>query len=226
MNATIIPETLQVPRQRWLNEAQPWEQNFWCEYQPMDTGALISQSQAIWERFGFSQDEFAGKEVLDIGCGPTARVAWLKGVFIGMDPLAVFYEQSPAARMERYALLYNWEAERRLPGWVGRFDAVLSLNALDHGYDFPLCLSNIHEYLKPGGFAFLSLDVDKRDLYDAGHLLRLNHDTVTRLLLETGFDITRIDHGGCLHDDGEWKDSWGGGVAYHWWLLKPEGNDS
>jgi len=173
-------------------------------------------------RLGFSRDQFAESTVIDVGPGPTGRLSWLQfGRLIGIDPLYEEYLKLPDARFEPYTEVHNAPAEQRLHFLESVADAVLSLNCLDHGYDFCASVINIRSYLKPGGLFCLSMGVDIPFPANDGHPLLLTHQFVTRFLDAAGFAIQRIDSGRCYPlPDGTWHETYSGGPAWHWWTTK------
>ena len=188
-------------------------------------------SRRIWGQLGFSRETFAGKICLDIGAGPTARCVGLDGTWWAIEPLAESYVWMP------YDRVWAVPAEQFIPELVDAVDYVVSLNALDHCFDLPAILCNAHRYLRRGGYAFWSFDVDKPITDDPTHPLVMTHDEADAAIREAGFRVIRRTHGKCYprlsrkwrSSRGQrcvsaappWIDSWGGGTAYHW-LCKRE----
>lgn len=218
---------LQTPKHLWESETLPWERKWWeqrfTSWNPVDGESLRECSRLLWERFGFRRDEFVDKLVMDVGCGPTGRLEWFEGSFTGIDPLMGEYERI-GGLLECYATRIDAPAEERIGGFAGELDAVLSVNALDHGYDFVKAVENIASYLKPGGLFFLSVGCDKCFKPGSDHPLSLPHNTVTNILLESGFSVDKLDSGRVFTGDGEGgvkeQDTWSGGRAFHWWAYK------
>ncbi len=217
----------------WKEHAQTFEADWWDSAYKRGIGlkdvdvknvpairkGLHGVSRQIWQNFTFTQKTFTGKTVLDIGPGPTGRCSWLKGTFLAIEPLAVRFQQLPWHMLAKYKRVYAQPAEELIPELVGSVDAVLSLNTLDHCYDLPAILSNVYQYLKPDGLAFLSFDVDK-GIYDPTHPINLTPAAATRTIKDSGLAVEAWSFGHCYPGD-PWRDNWGGGTAYHWWCRKP-----
>jgi SAM-dependent methyltransferase len=124
----------------------------------------------------------------------------------------------PWAHLEKYHKIYEQPAEIPIAELVGAVDMIFAINSLDHAFDLEAILGNMLSYLRPGGRAFISVDVDKPITQDPTHPLRLRSETVRSSLLRHGFVIEKEEMGKC-NPAGE--SSWGGGTAYHCWLKKP-----
>ena len=81
--------------------------------------------------FELSPDFFAGKRVLDVGCGPRGSLEWatMAADRVGLDPLADTYREFG---IDRHAMSYVSAPAERMPFEEARFDLVTCLNALDH----------------------------------------------------------------------------------------------
>jgi hypothetical protein len=88
-------------------------------------------------------------------------------------------------------------AEVDIPELHGRADLLVSINALDHGYDFGQAISNLRRYLADDGRAFISFDQHEQP--DEMHPLVLDAGTVDRLLGEAGFEVERFEASGRYH---------------------------
>lgn len=98
-------------------------------------------------------DAFAGKVVVDIGCGPMANVLVFEGAqIIGVDPLVNVYREIGYPIDEysdRITYLANRSENIDLPD--ASVDAVISVNAIDHVDDFEASAREIKRILKPSG---------------------------------------------------------------------------
>jgi SAM-dependent methyltransferase len=221
----VHPDVLKVPYQKWHEVAQPNEAGGWTVLGEADCQRYKEMSEWVMKRFGFKKNEFVGKTVLDIGCGPTGRLDWLDGSFIAVEPLAAAFRRLPWAHLEKYHKVYELPAETRIKELVGRVDMVISLNCLDHAYDLDAIVSNMAAYLKSGGRAFISVDVDKPSGDDPWHPLAIRHETLRAILERHGFVIEKEEQGNVADTDGgkmlTGLKAWGEGTAYHYWLKKP-----
>jgi hypothetical protein len=77
------------------------ELSFWRERAAAE-GALVNDhyERVYLDQFRIDRAFFAGKRVLDIGCGPRSSLEWLTGTSlrVGLDPLAVDYRELGTGR--------------------------------------------------------------------------------------------------------------------------------
>lgn len=106
---------------------------------------------------------YAGKRVLDVGCGPRRELDWadMTTERVGLDPLADRYLEllgpEAAARMS-----YVTGVAERMPFDDGHFDVVVSVNSLDHVQDIGQAASEIKRVLRPGGSFLLLTELNHR----------------------------------------------------------------
>lgn len=210
----------------WEATAQPFEANHWRTHCTRPTTAKPELPRRIWERLGFGPEAFAGCTVIDIGCGPTARMCgFASGRFLAIDPLWDYYHTLPGAHFEPYEKGYSLPAETYIQELDGQADWVVSLNALDHCYDLDAVLHNAWRYLRPEGRGLFSVDVDKQCPFDPTHPINLTRDGWREALRRNGHRIVREEEGRCYpHADGSWRENWGGGLAVHWETRKGDTN--
>jgi SAM-dependent methyltransferase len=108
--------------------------------------------------FGLDRSFYAGKRVLDIGCGPRGSLEWADEAAqrVGLDPLAEKYKQFGT---DRHAMEYVSAGVERMPFPDGSFDIVTSLNSLDHVDDLDAALEEIARITAPGGSFLLEVEI-------------------------------------------------------------------
>lgn len=98
-------------------------------------------------------DHFRGKKVLDVGCGPFPQVAVFTDCEVyGVDQLVSEYGKL-GFPIEAWSERVNYieAGAEEIPVEDGFFDAVISVNAIDHVDDFPAVAREITRVLRPGG---------------------------------------------------------------------------
>lgn len=108
--------------------------------------------------FDLRGEDYAGKRVLDIGCGPRGSLEWADMVLerVGADPLVPQYLKLGAGK---HAMRYVAAPSERMPFDDGHFDIVICVNALDHVDDFPATVKEIKRVTAPSGLFLLSVEI-------------------------------------------------------------------
>jgi SAM-dependent methyltransferase len=218
---------LSADYQQWKTHAVAAERDWWRGHQPPHGPDTLRLSQLLAERFGLSQDTFAGLALLDVGCGPTGLLSWFDrpALAAAIDPLADEYRQRYPATVAWYHELHTHPAEKYLPLHAGRYDWIVSFNALDHGYSISRSIANLARYLKPGGRLLLSVGCDLINPPCQCHMLKLHPQAVTALLDAVGIRIDRQEQGALPTGEGgeiRLKDICSGGPVFHWFGTRPK----
>ncbi|MFO0753175.1 MAG: class I SAM-dependent methyltransferase [Thermodesulfovibrionales bacterium] len=108
------------------------------------------------KELGIGKGSLKGKAVLDVGCGPMGALKWFHSRSrFGLDELVAEY-RAIGYPLEAHETSYVQGKAENMPFPDEKFDAVLSVNALDRVEDFSAALSEIFRVLKPGGRFYLS----------------------------------------------------------------------
>jgi SAM-dependent methyltransferase len=105
------------------------------------------------EALKIPRDHFAGKTILDLGCGPyPLSIAFEDCRIVGLDPLVREYEAAgfPLSEFADRVTFVRGFAED-MPFSSHSFDAVISVNAIDHVDDFGGAAREIGRVLKKDG---------------------------------------------------------------------------
>lgn len=162
---------------RWQT-AQSFEQGYWNgmsvpELQRVcaDMGSFMERSIPAHRR----DDLFAGKDVLEIGCGPLGISI---ASFYGGPPIRRLVKSEPLPKIDittvppaapNDADFLSWMKKVSEHGeylqsagegldFSGSFDTVLTFNVLDHVQDPATILSNALKALRPGGHVLIGVD--------------------------------------------------------------------
>lgn len=108
--------------------------------------------------FGLRTEDYAGKAVLDIGCGPCGSLEWAKDARerVGIDPLADKYRK--LAR-DNQAMTYCSAPSEAIPFADGQFDVVTTFNSLDHVDDVDATIREIKRVTAPTGRILLIVEI-------------------------------------------------------------------
>jgi 2-polyprenyl-3-methyl-5-hydroxy-6-metoxy-1,4-benzoquinol methylase len=138
------------------------ELQYWKERHSLENGQLgNSHYEALYTTvYGLTKADFAGKRILDIGCGPRGSLEWADNTLqrVGLDPLADDYRKQLGA--SRHRMEYCAAPSHRIPFPDGHFDIVTSINALDHVDDVLATIDEIKRVTKSGSMLLLSVEID------------------------------------------------------------------
>ncbi len=110
------------------------------------------------KRLMLEPNHFVGKKVLDVGCGPLAPSQQFVGAEHHLaDPLLETYIAS-GWPMKKYGMTLTPCFAESIPYPDGFFDAVMSVNALDHVDDFGKAAAELQRLIKPGGGIYLEVE--------------------------------------------------------------------
>jgi SAM-dependent methyltransferase len=127
------------------------------------------------EELRLDGDAFQGLRVLEVGCGPMAPIQQFSGCERhGLDPLIDLYVRSGWPLYAYDATFVNSRAEE-MPYPDDWFDAVISVNALDHVDDFHAVAAEMQRVLRPGGGIYFEVEYHEPTVNEP---LRLDDDIV------------------------------------------------
>ena len=111
------------------------------------------------EHFGLTDGDYAGKFVVDIGCGPRGTLEWatMASRRVGVDPLANEYLRLGASR---HKMEYIDAGSENIPLEDAACDILCSFNSLDHVQDVSRTLAEIKRLVCPGGLFLLLVEAN------------------------------------------------------------------
>jgi SAM-dependent methyltransferase len=120
--------------------------------------------------FGLTAADFAGKRLLDIGCGPRGSLEWadMAAERVGLDPLVARYRQ---LGIDAHAMTYINSGAEQIPFDGGHFDIVAALNALDHVDDVAAAIAEMTRVAAPGAIGLLLVEVNHAPTATEPHTL-------------------------------------------------------
>jgi ubiquinone/menaquinone biosynthesis C-methylase UbiE len=127
------------------------------------TNAVLTWSQVNWsyypEHLLLPTGYFAGMRLLDVGCGPIPRArVFQQCQLYALDPLLNLYREA-GFPLEHYKdVTFVGAGAEAIPFEDNFFDAVISVNAIDHVDDFTAAAGEIARVLKPNGIVRLEID--------------------------------------------------------------------
>ena len=131
---------------------------FWQGRFEAEDGVLGHHGKELYcDHFGVGADFYAGKRVLDVGCGPRGTFEWadMAAVRVGLDPLVPRYRE---LGIDSHAMTYVAAPAERMPFEDGSFDIVTSMNSLDHVDDVRAAVAELGRVAAPGGTWFLLVE--------------------------------------------------------------------
>ncbi len=153
-------------RRRVFHQFEPKgdaEFEFWQKTRE-DAGGTLQNGyyeQLFTDQFGLTREFFAGKRILDIGCGPRGSLEWATEAArrVGLDPLVDRYRD---LGIDEHAMEYCLAPAESIPFPDESFDIVSSLNSLDHVDNLHETLGEITRVLVPGGSFLVEVEFGHR----------------------------------------------------------------
>ena len=108
-------------------------------------------------------EDFVGKNILDIGCGPRGSLEWadMANLRVGLDPLINEYYKLDGGTLY-HKMHYVRGYSEDMPFVDETFDFVFSINSLDHVDDLDDTVSEIKRVLKVGGICGIIVDTNHK----------------------------------------------------------------
>ena len=205
------------PYKKWKNKAQNFELNFHINNNWRPSDDFEKHSQLLFNYFGFNQNSFEGKNILDLGAGSKLRTKYFIGAKIYViEPLANdFIEKIEWCDLKDAEKVYSIASEEFVSELENKIDYIFCINVLDHCYDIDKIIHNCKKYLKKNGVACLSFDIHEEDI-DDGHPIHIEKKSFEELLNSYDLAIKNIVMG-LPDEDG---DSYGHGEAITYFVEK------
>ena len=113
--------------------------------------------------FKIDHEDYIGKAILDIGCGPRGSLEWadMADLRIGLDPLVnEYYKLDGGTLSHKMKYVRGYSEDMPFPDET--FDFVFSINSLDHVDDLDETISEIKRVLKIGGICGIIVDANHK----------------------------------------------------------------
>lgn len=109
--------------------------------------------------FGLTAADYAGRSILDVGCGPCGSLEWAKNARerVGLDPLADRYRK--LVEDDKQAMSYCTGRSENIPFPDGHFDIVSSFNSLDHVDDVSATIRELKRVTAPEGSILVVVEI-------------------------------------------------------------------
>jgi SAM-dependent methyltransferase len=154
----MVVRALPATAQSWLKE---WKEfRYWRKRQAAEIDLANGHYRYFYtEYFGLGAEDYRGRRLLDVGCGPRGSLEWASTAAetVGVDPLADRYRK---LQTRRQRMSYVNAYAETMPFANGHFDDAFCFNALDHTADYRRALGEIHRVLRAGGRFLLITEVN------------------------------------------------------------------
>lgn len=186
---------LKSDQKQWELIGQQGEFEYHLNNQWRQSNDFMNQTKKLFHFFGLEENDYKNKIVIDLGAGSKLRTKYFNDAkIIALEPLADKFMQSISWSdlNEAYAV-YSFPAEELIDECMDQADLVISINVIDHCFDFEQIVSNIYQYVKKSGYVFLSFD--SHDEADEMHPLRLTQEICDQIFKNIGFEIEYFTKG-------------------------------
>jgi hypothetical protein len=166
------------------------EFSYWLSRQQAE-GSLSNRhyERVYTTSFGLERRDFAGRRVLDIGCGPRGSLEWAAEASerVGLDPLVERYRK---LGIDAHRMTYVESGAEHIPFPDGHFDIVAALNSLDHVDDVDSAIREMTRVTRPGGLGLLLVEMDHAPTATEPH--SLDWDLLNRFSAWEVVDARRV----------------------------------
>ena len=132
---------------------------YWRSRREAESGLRGDHYERFYtDYFGLPRSFYAGKRVLDVGCGPRGSLEWADDASarIGLDPLADEYRKLGASDQR---MTYVTGSAEEIPFDSESFDVIASFNSLDHVDSLDAAIAEITRVARPGALLLLLTEV-------------------------------------------------------------------
>jgi len=183
--------------ERW-KRAQESEKRYWLSTKSTVSDQSRKQyfEEKITHGFNINYDFFAGKSVLEIGCGPNGIIFQIDNAKsrVGLEPL----DLNDLTQEEWKKSIIKKGIGEEIPFDDDSFDVVLSFNALDHCFNPIKVLNEARRVLRKDGDLLIWLHILREKYYflesllnrlDSSHPYHLTQNKILSMLSDEGFNI-------------------------------------
>jgi len=145
-----------------------WRKYLWQNYGRFGHEHL---ERTFTKTFNLPVSFYDGKDILDIGCGPSGSLEWADNAKsrTGIDPLANKYLK--LAGVSKQKMKYANGTAEDLPFPNDHFDVVSLLNSLDHVEDVKKSIDEAVRVCRPNGTLLLIVEVNHAPTITEPHFL-------------------------------------------------------
>ena len=156
----VVRPIIPTPLLLWFKEYS--EMRFWRGLYTAEKKLANDHYEYFYSTFfSLSKEWYAGKKILDVGCGPCGSLEWadMAASRTGLDPLA---DQYKAFGIDKHKMSYVTAPVENIPFDNEALDVICSFNSLDHVEDIDKAIEEIFRVLKPGGSFLIIVEVNHK----------------------------------------------------------------
>lgn len=137
-----------------------YEATYWRRRAAVEGQLNNDQYHMIYTAYlGLDDSFYAGKKILDIGCGPRGSLEWadMAAERVGLDPLVPVYREMG---IDKHKMRYVDAPSEKIPFPDDYFDVILALNSFDHVDNLEQTISEISRVTALDGCFVLMVEVN------------------------------------------------------------------
>ena len=139
------------------------ELSYWTERWKSENECLLNSHYEHFytEFFCLSREDYVGKKILDVACGPRGSLEWAEGALerVGLDSLVGKYRKFG---IDKHNMSYVKADVEKIPFPNENFDYVTSFNSLDHVNDVEKAADEIVRVLKMNATFLLITEINHK----------------------------------------------------------------
>lgn len=173
----------------WVNLSQKKEFRFHKNDNWRRTEDFLIQNNLLFKYWGFNENDYENKIIIDIGAGSKLRSKYFrKSNIIAIEPLAdKFVKRIDFCDLREAYKIFSLPAENIIEELKGIADLIICINVLDHVDNYKKVLNAAFYYLNNDGKFLLSVDLHESATIE--HSVSLDEEKLESYFVQSNIRI-------------------------------------